>query len=287
MKRFSILTAAIVLLSASFSHAQSPPVVAPAASSGKVQSPVPSNKNVFFVVAEFTQSISAKKLKAGDKIKAQVTQDVLSKGRILIPVESKLLGHVTEAKGRTPADQESRLGIVFDKIILKHHREVEFEGVIQSLEAPAQRKSKVDEPDQMLPPAVLGVSPNGGGGPMGGSTTSHGSSSSATMSHASTVNLPTGAPIYVDGTPGSNAGNSAGGDLSHPSKGPSPNAPASATPLSTGMPQGVFGIKGLNLAPGSTTSTPGPVITSSVRDVKLEYGTQVLVKITDPHVNHP
>jgi hypothetical protein len=283
----SATLAAAILLSANCAFAQTQSRVEGhgSPSPAKAGNVSPANSTSFFIVAEFTESINAKKLKAGDKIKAQVTQDLLSHGKILIPAESKLVGHVTEAKGRTPDDQESRLGIVFDKIILKHHREVAFLGVIHSLEAPALRRSKIDEPDQMLPPSIMGVTQSGGMGPMGGTP---GRGSTGGSNPGMNTNLPTGAPIYMDGTPGSNPGNSAGGDLAHPSAGrPSAPPPAAATPLSTGMPQGVFGIKGLVLSPGPTSSTPGPIITSSVRDVKLEYGTQVLLKATDPRVSKP
>jgi hypothetical protein len=287
MKASSTFAAAI-LLSANwaFGQTQSGVVENRAPNPAKAENVSPANITVFFIVAEFTESINAKKLKAGDKIKAQVTQDLLSHGKILIPVESKLVGHVTEAKSRTVDDSESRLGIVFDKIILKNHHEVSFQGVIQSLEAPAARRSKIDEPDQMLPPSVMGASQSGGMGPMGG-TPGRGSSSSAGNNSGMISNIPTGAPIYVGSNPGSNPGDSAGGDSSHPHGGRSAAPPAAATPLGAGMPKGVYGIKGLALSPGTSGATPGPVITSSVRDVKLEYGTQVLLKATDPHASKP
>jgi hypothetical protein len=282
MKRSLTLVAAI-LLSANWAGAQteSHPEADRAPSPVTAGAPASPNSNTFFILAEFTHSLNAKKLKAGDKIKAEVTQDLLSHGRILIPVGSKLVGHVTEAKGWTSDDQESRLGIVFDKIILNHHHEVTFQGVIQSLEAPAPRRSKVDEPDQMMPP-IMGGS-QGGMSPMGGSS-GRGSATGSTTGTSSTMsNVASSGLVYVDGTPGSNVGNSAGGDLNHPSKGRAPDPPAVATRLSTGMPRGVYGIKGLALTPGPTAGTPGPGITSSERDIKLDYGTQVLLKATDPH----
>src|SRR5579864_8303720 len=269
MKSSSIVAAAFFLLSVPWAISQSQP---------------PAEDN------HTTNSTPASATAAADKttfyILGEVTQDVIWKGKILIPVESKIVGHVTEASARTAEDHESRLGIVFDKVIVKHNHELDFTGVIQSLDAPAQRKSKVDEPDQMLPPSVMGVSQSGGMGPMGGSP-SRSSSGASSGSGGMVMNMPTGAPIYMEGTPGSNPGNSAGGNMRGPSGGQPANKPAAATPLSAGMPLGIFRIKGLNLIPGPTSSTPGPVITSSVRDVKLDYGTQVLVKATDPRISKP
>jgi len=49
--------------------------------------------------------------------------------------------------------------------------------------------------------------------------------------------------------------------------------------LSVGMPQGVRGLKGLSLSSGATPATPGPVIVSNTDNVKLEYGTQILLRV--------
>jgi hypothetical protein len=48
------------------------------------------------------------------------------------------------------------------------------------------------------------------------------------------------------------------------------------------MRQGVFGLQGLSLSTEKADLTPGPVIVSKVADVKLEYGTQILLKINTP-----
>ena len=282
MKGFSIVAAAGLLSLSTLAQSQSPAAENRGSNSVKTGNPAPEKTSFFFIVAEFTQSINAGKLKPGAKIKAQVTQDVLSHGRIVIPEDSKLIGHVTEARGRGREDQESRLGIVFDKIVLKNHREVDFQGVIQRLEPPAIRRSKVDEPDQMMPPSFPGSSHSLGLSPGGGRGSGMGSSPPNLVSNQSADSS-----VYVNGTPGSNAGNSAGGDLSHPSGGMPANPAAVASPLGVGMPQGISGLKGLSLSPGPSSNTPGPVITSSTRDVKLEYGTQVLVKGSNPHLAKP
>jgi len=233
-------------------------------------SPAPPEKISFSILAEFSGGLNVKKLKPGDKIRALVAQDVLWHGRIIIPEDSRLVGHVTEVKRRAVDNPESRLGLIFDRVLLKHHKEVEFQGVIQALSPPAPRRSKVDEPDQMLPPSVV---PMGPGGPIGGGSSQRGSS----PSNASTAGMSISpAPVYTEANPGSNPGNAVGGAR--------PIGPSEQKPMSAGMPLGVFGIKGLSLTPGPSSSTPGPVIVSNSFDVKLEDGTQVQLKITDPRV---
>jgi hypothetical protein len=279
MKSYSLLVIAILFLFASVGHTQ--PQNNSAVDQGSpIVSPAPASevRTMFFIVAELTDSINARKLKVGDKVKAEVTQDVIAKGRILIPVESRLIGHVTEAQARTDRDHPSRLGIVFDKIVFKHHSEVVFTGILRRLAAPVVHRSRVDEPDQMLPPSMLGAGHVGSAGTIG-----TGSSRTLSGNGASGSSMPSSAPVFVDGTPGSNVGNWSGGDLKRPSSGRTNSPDEGNTSLSVGMPQGITGLKGLDLSPGPT----GPVIVSSVHDVKLDSGTQMLLVATDPHLAKP
>ncbi|HEY6274108.1 MAG TPA: hypothetical protein VIX19_19170 [Terriglobales bacterium] len=254
------------------------PVAGPAASTpgqAHSSSPAPAEKLSFHILAEFSGGLNTKNLKPGDRIKAQVSQDVLSHGKIIIPEDSRLLGHVTEVKRRGVDDPESRLGLVFDRVLLKHHQELDFQGVVQALSPPAPRRSRVDEPDQMLPPATMAVSQSSIG-TIGGSTNARGGSSSGgSNGGVALASMPASSvPVYTESNPGSTVGP----DLKHNGS----LQREQQTPMSAGMPRGVFGIKGLTLSRGPSGSTPGPVILSSASDVKLEGGTQVLLKITEP-----
>jgi hypothetical protein len=237
------------------------------ASQTKTETPSSSSNGMFYVLAEFTSSLNVKKLKTGDQIKARVTQDVLSHGRVIITAESKLLGHVTEVQERGEENSESRLGIVFDKVLLKHHEQMIFQGVVQALARPALRRSRVDEPDQMLPPpGMVGSHGNNAPNPIGsGSSRSMGGQARTTNPVPSAAaTLPT-FPVFSE----------------------EQTNPSTSSPLSVGTPQGVFGLKGLSLSKGASSATPGPVIVSKARNVKLESETQVLLKITDaPEPRH-
>ncbi|MGZ4842839.1 MAG: hypothetical protein ACXV5J_13890, partial [Candidatus Angelobacter sp.] len=46
-----------------------------------------------------------------------------------------------------------------------------------------------------------------------------------------------------------------------------------------GMPLGVIGLKGLSLSSVPSPSTPGPVIVSNTENVKLDWGTQILLHV--------
>ena len=232
-----------------------------------------------YMLVELTKSLKAKKLKLGDKVKAEVAQDVVSHGKVIIPVETELVGHVTEVSVRDGAGTESRLGIVFDRILLKHYHDINFQAVIQAVAPPAARPSRVDQPSQMLPPSMLGggprqtsVTPMGGvGGPAAsrGQVNPGGSGSSSMSTASNTTTLQT--PLTVKQSPANSASNGTAAVQLEVTPG--------GKPMSIGMPQGVTGLKGLSLTSARSASTPGPVIVSSTDNVKLESGTQILLHV--------
>jgi len=224
------------------------------------------------ILAEFSGSLNVKKLKPGDKVKAVLTQDLLAGGQIIAKVNSKLIGHVTEIKRRSESDPESRLGVVFDKILLKKHQELEFQAIVQALAPPVVRRSRVDEPDQMMPPPTLTVTssgPGGSGGNRSSSTSSRSTSSATSLATMGNV----GPMTTVASTPGMNPGDG----LSHIRTQASTTASASG---GVGM-HGVYGLKGLALAAPSLASQSGPAIVSTKSDVKLESGTQVVLLVVN------
>lgn len=74
--------------------------------------------------------INSAKAKVGKKITAQMTQKVVSGDVTIVPLNSKLTGHVTEVQKRDNAHPEARLGMVFEQIQLKHGRTLAFVGVL-------------------------------------------------------------------------------------------------------------------------------------------------------------
>jgi hypothetical protein len=223
------------------------------------------------ILAEFSGSLNVKKLRPGDKVKAVLAQDLLAGGQIIAKVNSKVLGHVTEIKRRSEDDPESRLGVVFDKILLKKHQELDFQAIVQALAPPVVRRSRVDEPDQMMPPPTLSVT-----SPLPGQSGSRSSSTTRSTSSATTLatTMGTVGPMTtVASTPGMNPGNG----LTHVRTQASTTSPASG---GVGM-HGVYGLKGLALAAPSSASQSGPAIVSTKSDVKLESGTQVVLLVVN------
>src|SRR5258708_36304429 len=100
------------------------------------------------LVAELTKGVNSKNAKSGATVKARVTQDVLVHGVIVVRRDSKLIGHVTEAKSSKKDDRESRLGIVFDRVLLKGGGELDFQGILDAVAAPLPEVSRVDKPSE-------------------------------------------------------------------------------------------------------------------------------------------
>lgn len=104
--------------------------------------------------AELSKTVDAKKAKAGDPVTAVLLADVLSHGKIVARSDSKLVGHVTEAQPHSKDNPESRLGIVFDKMVLKGGQEIPFTSVLMALR-PAPRL----QVESMSAPAPPGTNP--------------------------------------------------------------------------------------------------------------------------------
>ena len=103
---------------------------------------------------ELSKTVDAKKAKAGDVVTAQLLADVVSHGKILYRRDTKIIGHVSEAQPHTKDIPESRLGIVFDKVLPKGGPEVSFSSMIIALR-PAPRLQIAS----VSPPAPPGTNP--------------------------------------------------------------------------------------------------------------------------------
>ena len=243
----------------------------PPAATAAADTPLaPAKPKDSYMLVELTKALKAKKLKVGDKVQAEVSQDVVAHGKVIIPVETKLIGHVTEVSARDSEHPESRLGIVFDRILLKHYHDINFEAVIQAVSQPVIRRSHVDEPSQMLPPSLMGGMRESNTTPSGRPL---GPSSNRTPGPGASASIPatSRAPLTVKESPTTNAASGTSAALLDSGPG--------GKPLSVGMPQGVIGLKGLSLSSVSSASTPGPVIVSNTENVKLDWGTQILLHV--------
>jgi hypothetical protein len=227
---------------------QAPSSARPAANQGQAAA-TPRIAPGSVILVQLTKTIDAKKAKPGDEVVAKVTMDLkTNSGEIVVPKDTKVVGHVTEAQARSKEQKESQVGIAFDHAVVKGE-DVMLPMSIQAVIAPPSSNAS-----------------SGGGNEQAGPATGGGTAPSATG--------------------GGRSGSMGGGGQTQP-QGGAPNVPAtgtetqqpgSARPQITGNTQGVVGIDNLKLA-AAPNATQGSLLSSEKNNVKVESGTMLLLKV--------
>lgn len=200
------------------------------------------------IPVQLTKSIDAKKVKTGDEVDAQVTEDLKAgNGEIIVPKNTKVIGRVTEAQARNKEQKESQVGITFDHAVMKNGGDMALPMSIQAIVAPSYL------------------------------TGGNNSSSAEGSAQPSTT------PATGGMSPGNNHSGSMGAPQSqNPSteavEGPTTTSGNNARPPITGNTQGVLGIPHLTLST-TANSTQGSVMSSEKNNVKLEGGTLLLLRV--------
>jgi hypothetical protein len=194
------------------------------------------------IPAQLAKSVDAKKAKTGDEVVARVTQDMkANSGEVIVPKDTKMIGHVTEAQAHSKEQKQSQVGISFDHAVMKDGTNMPLPMSIQAIIAPPSANPGGAADDQGAPPAPQGTA--GGAGQ-------------------------TARPASTTGTP------SAGGTAAASDAQASP----AARPQITGQTQGVVGISNLSLSP-TPDPTMGSVVSSDKNNVKLDSGILLLLRV--------
>lgn len=199
-----------------------------------------------------TKTVDAKKAKTGDQVVAKVTQDMkTSTGEVLLPKDTKMIGHVTQAQPRTKEQKESELAIMFDRAEIKKGESMNLPMSIQAIIGPQNNPAAEGGNDQ--------GGPAGGGGAPSGAASNTGAAGRSPMAGGSTP-PPTGSPSA---------------EANGPSEGQAQNG---GRPPINGHTTGVIGLSNINLSPNSNAQQ-GSVVTSEKNNVKLESGTVLLLRV--------
>jgi hypothetical protein len=200
------------------------------------------------IPVQLSKTVDAKKAKTGDEVVATVTQDMkTNSGDVLVPKDTKVIGHVTEAQARNKEQKQSELGIAFDHAVVKGDQ-MQLPMSIQAVIAPPSNNSAgAASPD--APPSTAGG--GSASSPMAGSRAG---ATGATPSQSSQQNYPSGAA-------------------------PESSPQGEARPPITGNTQGVIGMSDVKLESASQNSQQGSVLTSEKNNVKIEKGTMMLLRV--------
>jgi hypothetical protein len=68
------------------------------------------------LAAQLENTLDAQHAKAGDRVVMKTTQALRQNGEVVVPKGSRLIGHVTDVQRRTKSDNESVIGIAFDRL---------------------------------------------------------------------------------------------------------------------------------------------------------------------------
>jgi len=228
---------------------QAPPAPAPATESAAPASNSPKIAPGSVLPAQLTKSIDAKKAKKGDEVVAKIMQDLRNNaGTVVVPKDTKIVGHVTEAEARSKEQKESQVAIAFDHAVMKNGEQMQMPMSIQAIIAAPNRNpanASAEQPSSSPGPGT-GNAPTAGGGRAG--------------SMGGTAPTPSSPPQTSGSAP---AGTSAGTQAQQPI---------------TGDTQGVVGIANLKLSP-APDPTQGSVISSEKNNVKLDDGTFLLLRV--------
>ncbi|MGC2448461.1 MAG: hypothetical protein WA477_12520 [Candidatus Sulfotelmatobacter sp.] len=204
------------------------------------------------IPVELARTVDSKKAKTGEEVVATVTQDMKTNtGEVLVPKDTKILGHVTEAQPRNKQQKESELGIAFDHAVVKGDQ-MPLPMSIQAVIFP-----------QTNNPASAAGGDSGGGAPAPTPSSSMGGARSGSMGGSS----PQPASPQGQNYP--------------PGGGASDTAPqTSARPPITGNTQGVIGMPDVKLETAAQNTAQGSVMTSEKNNVKIEKGTMLLLRVS-------
>lgn len=227
------------------------------------------------VEAVLKKSLDAKTAKVGDMVEAQITSSVKSSGVVAIPRNAKLLGKVTAIQARTKSQKESKLGMQFDRAVLKDGTEIPLRLEIQSFAGaqPLTAGSFADE-DMQATPSISSTRSRGAGVIGGaGTTVAGGATSTVNQTVRDTTQVASDAAITA----------------SRPA--PVPSATSTATRSTVGgtsldaSGQSITritsdsGLPGIVLVNEVSAASSDSLLTSQKRNVRLESGTRLTLRI--------
>jgi hypothetical protein len=231
----------------------------PTSAPGKTQSAPAGSANEqiqagSIIYAELDKSVDAKKAKVGDQVIAKVQQSVLSKGKVVAPKGSKILGRVTQVKARGKGQEHSELGLAFDRIVLKDRSEIPVSMTIQAIGSGRTAALFAQDNDASM------------AGPMSGSPGMPGRTDTGIL----------GASAGTVGDVAQRAGTAAGGVADATTPQTAQVGAGTATHVSASS-HGVVGMPDLTLSAAAGDSTE--VITSDKKNVKLDSGSELVLRV--------
>jgi hypothetical protein len=218
------------------------------------------------MAAQLENTLDARHAKAGDQVVMKTTQAIKQDGEVVVPKGSRLIGHITDVQQRTKSDNESVIGIAFDRL-QNGSMNVPIAATIVSItQAHARTQSSAGDDmlgSQTMTSSSSRSSTNAGSGQRGGSGGLLGGVGNTV---GGVVNTTT-----------STAGNAAGGATT--AVGSTVAATTSATANTTGNLGGT--LRGLQITQsGNASASGGSTLSLTGGNLRLESGTTFNLSIS-------
>jgi hypothetical protein len=208
----------------------------------------PAVSTIFAIVEK---RIETKSASLEQELALRTISDVVVGETVVIPSGSRVVGHIVELATKGKGSEQSILAIVIDKAILESGREITLQGIIAAVAARPDGSLSSDPTYGMMhsnEPKMVGTGPSAAAARPGELAPSSKVESTATLG-AARIN----------------------GEMR---KGLLLNAES----------QGAIGFPGLSLSWRLTTPPAVTVFSSNRKEIKLDAGTQVLLRIARPEV---
>ena len=201
------------------------------------------------VFAVLPKSLESKSATVGQELTLRTISDVVVNGAVVIPRGSKVVGHVSQVATKGKDEPQSVLAIVIDKAVTTGGREIPLQAIIAAIAAP--RSSLSSDPTYGMmrsnEPKMVGANPRDAAS----SGELPAGSKAASTAAVATANLK--------------------GSMDEPS-------------VLNEDSQGAIGYEGLSISWHLMAPPPITVFASKGKNVKLEAGTQMLLRMAPPRL---
>ena len=208
----------------------------------------PAVTTIFAIVVKRVDTRSAS---LNQELTLRTISDVVVDGVVVIPSGSRVVGHIVELATKGKGSEQSIIAIVIDKAILENGKEITLQGIIAAVAAPPDSSLSSDPTYGMMhsnEPKMVGTGPSAAAARPGELSPSGKVESTATLG-AARIN----------------------GEMR---KGLLLNAES----------QGAIGFSELTLSWRLTAPPAVTVFSSNRKEIKLDAGTQVLLRIARPEL---
>jgi len=202
------------------------------------------------VFALLTKSVESKSAAVGQELILTTISDVIVDKEVVIPKDSKLLGHVAGVATRGKDQPQSRLAIVIEKAIKTGGQEIPLQAIIAAVAAPQDTSLTSDPTYGMMrsnEPKMIGARPSGTAA-SGELSASSKASSTAAVATAELKGVTDDSRLLNESS------------------------------------QGAIGYEGLALSWQLTLPPPITVFSSKNNNLKLTAGTQMLLRMVPPRL---